>query len=140
MTFMIGFTGTQNGMTQKQVFEVIDYLSDALKAHRDVEVIHGDCIGADFQFDQMAIELGIGRNICPSFISEKRNYSEKTGALVACNPTHPLVRNEFIVAQASVMLATPKEDSEVLRSGTWATIRHARKTLAPDKLIIFYPK
>jgi len=37
------------------------------------------------------------------------------------------VRNHKMVDSAGVLLATPKEDHEVLRSGTWATIRYAYK-------------
>jgi hypothetical protein len=39
----------------------------------------------------------------------------------------PLERNHDIVDQADVMIATPRTMQEEQRSGTWATIRYARK-------------
>jgi hypothetical protein len=36
-------------------------------------------------------------------------------------------RNDVLVAHADVLLAFPKTPQEELRSGTWATIRRARK-------------
>jgi hypothetical protein len=40
---------------------------------------------------------------------------------------HPLERNHDIVDQTDFMIAAPFTESEVLRSGTWSTIRYARK-------------
>jgi hypothetical protein len=39
----------------------------------------------------------------------------------------PLERNKLIVARCDLLLATPETQQEVLRSGTWATIRAARR-------------
>jgi hypothetical protein len=36
-------------------------------------------------------------------------------------------RNRKIVDVVEVLLAVPFEDAEVLRSGTWATVRYARR-------------
>jgi hypothetical protein len=43
----------------------------------------------------------------------------------------PLARNTCIVLNCEHLIAAPKEDSEVLRSGTWSTIRRARKEHKP---------
>lgn len=43
----------------------------------------------------------------------------------------PLKRDRKIVAIVDVLIAAPKTDKEVLRSGTWATIRYARKKSIP---------
>jgi predicted Rossmann fold nucleotide-binding protein DprA/Smf involved in DNA uptake len=40
---------------------------------------------------------------------------------------HELERNHLIVAACDVLNAAPLQDEEILRSGTWATIRYARK-------------
>lgn len=42
-------------------------------------------------------------------------------------PVNPLVRNHTMVDLASVVIATPSSLKEQQRSGTWATIRYARK-------------
>jgi hypothetical protein len=48
-----------------------------------------------------------------------------------------LERNTEIVKACDVLIATPKEQDEVLRSGTWATIRRARKY--DKKLAVIFP-
>jgi predicted Rossmann fold nucleotide-binding protein DprA/Smf involved in DNA uptake len=46
---------------------------------------------------------------------------------VVHTPKAPLDRNRDIVDAAAVLIAAPKEMTETLRSGTWATVRYARK-------------
>lgn len=38
-----------------------------------------------------------------------------------------LVRDEHIVQECHMLIATPAEPNEIMQSGTWATIRRARK-------------
>lgn len=45
-------------------------------------------------------------------------------------------RNDALVAACDLLLAYPRTDREQLRSGTWATIRRARKA---RKMIIIHP-
>ena len=53
------------------------------------------------------------------------------------DPRPYLARNRDIVDASDLMLACPAEQQEVLRSGTWATIRYALKR---DKhLIVIHP-
>lgn len=51
---------------------------------------------------------------------------------MACNIEYPvkppLKRNYDIVDACDILLAAPRTLTEELRSGTWATIRYARKT------------
>lgn len=118
---MLGFTGTQRGMTIKQMHAVVFHLKNGpeiLSAH------HGDCIGADAQFDVLCYALGIRRIAHPCDIVPKRAYCPSDVVLPILPP---MERNDDIVASATRFLATPKEYHEVLRSGTWATIRRALK-------------
>jgi len=48
-----------------------------------------------------------------------------------------LARNHFIVAYSEELVAAPKSNKEELRSGTWATIRYARKR--KRMVTIIYP-
>lgn len=48
-----------------------------------------------------------------------------------------LDRNHDIVDCSDILITCPKEDVEQLRSGTWATIRYAKKS--NKKTIIIYP-
>jgi len=132
--FKIGFTGTQVGMTeiQKVTFEKSIMLFKTLGG----EFHHGDCIGADAQ----AVE--IVRRICPHWrvichpplIPTKRAYCKSDEIR---KEKQYLDRNHDIVKESMAMFATPKEDNEQLRSGTWATIRYTRKL--NKKLCIIFP-
>lgn len=42
-----------------------------------------------------------------------------------------LARDKEIAAVSQLMIAAPRTDKEELRSGTWATVRYARKRLVP---------
>lgn len=133
MRFVVGFTGTQHGMTKRQKESVRSYFNGVLehtKKHfpgSEIVAIHGDCVGADKDFDDIAKSLGIVRYIYPSNIEGKRAHTEKNGAIEAHLPVDPLYRNKLIVEASSAMLAAPKLKTPELRSGTWATIRFAEK-------------
>jgi hypothetical protein len=123
---VVGFTGTQKGMTDAQKVQVGLMLADTKirLAH------HGDCIGADDDFDLLCSVHGIRRHHHPCDIVEKRAHcaaKKRAGVEVVYAPRPPLKRNHGIVALSDILLATPGGFEEELRSGTWATIRHARK-------------
>jgi hypothetical protein len=132
----LGITGTQTGMKPKQMSTMIDLLMQ-LKMETEIEELHhGDCIGADAEFVQL-VRVGFpGATIVshPCTITDKR-------ARVPSHIEHPakppLERNHDIVDAAELMFAAPKTMNEELRSGTWATIRYARKQ--KKHLIIVWP-
>lgn len=129
----IGFTGTQRGMTynQKETFNEkilqFDMYTGGVIFH------HGDCIGADEQAHEIAIKNGCYIIIHPPYLKIKRAFCE--GELRA--PLPYLDRNKKIVDETSLLIACPGEDIEQLRSGTWSTIRYARKI--KKKVWIIYP-
>lgn len=118
------FTGTQNGMTRHQSDVVYDWIVQ--RDHLLEEIRHGGCIGADEQFHHLCVNFNLGEliEVYPSNIPSKQ-------AKIQCGhwhvPAPPLERNLTMVQTSEVCLATPKEKDEILRSGTWATIRYARK-------------
>jgi Na+-transporting NADH:ubiquinone oxidoreductase subunit NqrF len=128
----VGFTGTQEGMTEKQ-----KQYFDALISKADIkEFHHGDCIGADTDAHNIISKRKeIQIHIHPPDNDSKRAYNE-SDYVYEHKPY--LERNHDIVDAVDVMIATPKTEQEELRSGTWATIRYARK--AGKKLIIISPK
>jgi len=132
----VGFTGTRAGMTEAQKVSVRRVL-ERIGARYGNLVVHGDCKGADEQFDGIAAGLGLERHIYPCDIEYMRAHCELRGAKQMREPARPLVRNGWIVEVTLVMMATPKEYVEELRSGTWATVRRSRKS--PNPLILIPP-
>lgn len=132
MTTRVGFTGTQQGMTPAQYQKVAGWLA----RRPGVTLHHGDCIGADADAHRAGRAAGCRVEIHPPDIDRKRAFCE--GAAVVYPPAPYLVRNRAIVAATEVLIATPKEETgEELRSGTWATVRAARK--AGRRVVIVRP-
>jgi hypothetical protein len=126
----VGFTGTQKGMSQKQISAIQKIL-----IHLPVACLHhGDCIGADAQIHQMAKKLDIQIVIHPPDDPRKRAYCQ--GSHYMAEKPY-LIRNHNIVNSSDLLIAAPKEHQEILRSGTWATIRYGKKQ--NKKIQIFYP-
>lgn len=125
----IGFTGTQRGMTAKQKTKVRDLfiMLDASEFH------HGDCIGADA--DAHEIFRGCRKQkviLHPPTNQSKRAFCKADVTLMA----YPyLFRNQEIVINSDVLIATPGEVEEQMRSGTWSTVRFARKQKRPIYIV-----
>jgi hypothetical protein len=133
-----GFTGTQRGMTGVQQAN--------LRAHLEAAApdwwAHGDCIGADAESHAIARALGLRVAVFPPTNPRKRAFCEGDWT----HSTLPyLLRNHLIVNRVQRMYAAPGEMEEVLRSGTWATIRYARRVersltiLWPDGTVSYTP-
>jgi hypothetical protein len=132
---IIGFTGTQNGMTSEQKREVEHILMAYYVVGKDNWVHHGDCVGADAQFNEIARSIYyVPKKHPASDVAEEKKAHCDCEAYQA-KPA--LERNHDIVDLAEIMLACPKAHSEELRSGTWATIRYTKKVKKP--LAIIYP-
>ena len=140
MSMSIGFTGTRKGMTDAQKDAVRQLIADLLEGRCVVgnKAVHGCCVGADADFVKIAasmnyfnLEIVAHRSDIPSMIDpEAFSLSD---ILVAPKP--PLVRNQNIVEESSVMIACPETAEEVVRSGTWATVRFARKRGKPLAIV-----
>ena len=120
---IIGFSGSRNGMTDNQK----SFLKDIMYLLQDSNgvFVHGDCIGADAEAHEIAIALGYRIFIFPSDIRGMRAYCK--GAELVFPPDPPLKRNNFIAGYCNLLIAAPSTKNEVVRSGTWATVRYARK-------------
>lgn len=130
----IGFTGTRAGLTEAQAKTLSAWLKTLL-SHGAAAAVHGDCVGADAEFDALCAGLGMDRVCRPCDLPE---FRAQTGAKSIAAPEPPLDRNKRIVEDATLMLACPFGRKERYRgSGTWATIRAARRAERP--LILVYP-
>lgn len=149
----LGFTGTQRGMTAPQQIALAAWLTE--RAETLVEAHHGDCVGADEQFDDLLELLGVRTVIHPPTINTKRawcarlwatrlKFGEMTGGtaphrktVIELPPRPYLARNRDIAKASSALVAAPGEMVEQLRSGTWATVRCMRKL--GRRIRIFWP-
>jgi hypothetical protein len=130
----LGFTGTQTGMTYEQHREV----RKLLLLIKPEQVIHGCCVGSDSEFCVTVKELlGIPQIGYPSTITRKVSKRACKRCTTLHPPMPPLVRNQIIVEKSDLLLATPEQEKMTIRSGTWSTIRKARKFLRP--VFIIYP-
>ena len=122
---IVTFTGTRWGMTKQQQSRV----RQLLRRLSPEEVHHGMCIGADAEFHQIV------RTVCKrrTHIHGWPQSIDRTLRAKGLSPDSlhkempPLERNKAMVSHADVVIATPKEKTQILRSGTWATIRYAVK-------------
>lgn len=127
----IGFTGTQFGMTQAQrrSFNSLIYVLKPTHFH------HGDCVGADRTAGEFVWGRGgIVVTIHPPTDERKRGYAPYH---FAEEPAAYGIRNRAIVDCCDMLIAAPKRESEHLRSGTWMTVRAARRQHKP--VAIIYP-
>lgn len=130
---IVGFTGTQKGMTMSQLELLRRFLELLCNGETGLVIRHGGCIGADKEFDTICQELGISRIVHPSNIGNKQATIGKGNVHVLLSKP-PLIRNHNIVDKSEIILAAPKERDEIIRSGTWATIRYAAKRIKIGKL------
>ena len=116
-------------MTPSQKVRFVELLSE-LNA---TEFHHGDCIGADAEAHRGALALKIPVYVHPPTVANKRAFCE--GADFFHPAEDYLYRNRRIVDSTEILIAAPRTSREMLRSGTWATIRYARKRGRPIYLI-----
>lgn len=133
----VGFTGTREGCTAAQRMSFLHWLQKQPGGGVD-ELHHGCCVGADADavgiadFMPRALAI-IGHPPCVKSMVSAKAVEQSTTVL----PAKPyLQRNHDIVDATDVLLACPQGPEEQ-RSGTWATIRYARK--AGRNVVIFWP-
>jgi hypothetical protein len=138
LTRSAGFTGTQHGMTTAQHTTLTEFLSRL--SGRLAEFHHGDCIGADEE--AAAIMRRLSRGVTPPtrIICHPPQNEAKRSALRLWDEARPalpyLQRNKVVVDETSVLLAAPGQANNVLRSGTWSTIRYAQQLGRPVHLFL----
>jgi hypothetical protein len=134
---IVGFTGTQHGMTDEQKIQVRSLLTNHYDYHGDNWFHHGDCIGADHEADLIAREMGWRIHIHPPTKPDKRAFCEVRPKDVRDRAYGYLIRNQHIVKMCDMLIACPRRAAR-LRSGTWYTLNYAieqnrsRVTVYPD--------
>ena len=123
----IGFTGTREGMTSLQKSSLDELLFAFNKASITANQCfhHGGCLGADVEAHLIALQNSIEVILHPPEDDKKRAFCRCCKERKTPKPY--IDRNHDIVDAANILIAAPKSLKEELRSGTWATIRYARK-------------
>lgn len=133
----LAFTGTRKGMTARQhsiVKQIMEQFSPDL-------VTHGACIGADAEFHELALYFGVPViEVWPANLPKLRAKLLEPGLMdrsivIMKEPQPPLDRNWDIVREADLVVACPDSVQEVLRSGTWTTVRYAEQLNKTIKVI-----
>lgn len=132
----IGFTGTRKELTAPQKIATRMFLVDLAfdGSFEPVEFHHGDCVGADeyaaveaYKLKWRIVTHPPVRNLLRANFANSDEERE---------PKHFLERNHNIVDETDRLIACP-EGPETMRSGTWATIRYAKKMGKP--VIVIWP-
>lgn len=134
---IIGFTGRSGGMSEEQEEAVRSIILTDFHWNKKPIAwgLHGDCVGADAEFNKICRENLIPTRVRPCTITGMRAFCE---AKEIAEPKAPMQRNRDIVADADVMIACPPNYVEIKRgSGTWATIKFTRRAKKP--LYIVFP-
>jgi hypothetical protein len=134
----VGFTGTSRGMKPQQKIDV-EALLRKLFAEGFDEFHHGLCVGADEQAAKIAKEIGFRVVAHPGLIRDPKNMmyrSDWTGSDETRDPKATIERDRDIVRETERMIATPPSREELLRSGTWTTVRYARTKGRPIDLVL----
>ena len=128
----IGFTGSRNvdfidPIHFDRTEKMFQFFYDKWK--EDINnwfIHHGDCVGADEGLHYACASPKDVIIIHPSNIKKWSLNSQKY--FKRYDPKPPLERNKDIVNESDFLVAYPEDpEVEILRSGTWSTIRYARK-------------
>jgi hypothetical protein len=122
----IGFTGTSDGMSTGQMRSFYEAFKIICLNEEKIEFHHGDCVGADEQAHKI-----ISKFYPQVIIVGHPPVNDKARAFCSFHfsrdPLPYLDRNKKIVDHTDFIFAAPKTNIEELRSGTWSTVRYARK-------------
>ena len=126
----IGFTGTRKiGSLPVSRLHALHTLLMQRRHNSPKTFIHGGCYGADTYAHMLAGAMDYTIVVRPSSAQQLADMRMYHGIpFTACNVRPPLDRNRDIVDSCDFLVAMPENpEKEVLRSGTWATIRYARR-------------
>jgi hypothetical protein len=123
----VGFTGSREGMSRLQKEQFVLKLFEL----SPTEFHHGDCEGADAEAHDIVREFfpTVIIHVYPPKAKNKQAFKQGD---IWYTPAPYLERDRKIVDSTECLIGAPLSDAEQLRSGTWATIRHARKTGKPN--------
>lgn len=118
----VGITGTREGMSQAQKERFVLRLYEL----QPTQFHHGDCLGADAEGHDIVREFfpNVEIHVHPPISDYMRAF--RRGDIIY-EPDHYIPRDRRIVDMTEFMFGAPLTDTEIVRSGTWTTIRYAKK-------------
>lgn len=130
----IGVTATRNGLTLAQVTVFSDLFGElvAVADPEKVELHHGDCVGGDATLDRIAKMYGVWRVGHPPTNDAYRAWCDVDELL---EPKEYIARNHDIVDVTTELWVGAGGMTEQQRSGTWATVRYARRHDRPITIV-----
>lgn len=120
---VVGVTGTRWGMTEAQYDSFLEFM---LGLPQPIDLHHGDCVGVDEQAHWMVVE-NVPRHkifVHPPVSDALRAFCP---AWTVHEPKPYKKRDKDIVEVCEVLVAAPGGMVEEVRSGTWYTVRLARR-------------
>jgi hypothetical protein len=136
----IGFTGTREGMTAKQMETFGEHVAE----QRPSKFHHGCCLGADLDAVLIVKQVSPDTLIIGHPPTDRKLVAVRAEELsdILHDPLPYLDRNKKIVQHGEDgLIVTPKGVNPEWRSGTWSTARFARKigrhitVITPDGFI-----
>lgn len=129
----IGFTGTRFDVTPLQREKLTEVLQELKKTHKEFH--HGGCYGADVTARDIAISLKIPTICHPGSAWQ---YQNSKGIDSVTLGILPYIERDIIIVEATdILVAVSRLMKEEKRSGTWTTVREAKKRDRP--VIICWP-
>ena len=128
----LGFTGTSSTVTVLAKHALKNVLQNMHNAGY-LRMHNGDCIQADAIAARLWQEMGGKVVLHPPEDPKKRAFIE---ADYYFDPRPYLERNKDIVNLSRTLIAVSHGMTEDARSGTWATIRYAKKMCRPCQIIL----
>ncbi len=119
------------GMTPNQADRLREVLHENFVP--SAEFHHGDCRGADVEAASIAWSIGFFIHCHPPINPKNRGWFARNHC--ESSKYDYILRDQHIVEQTGVLIATPHTDYEVRRSGTWTTVRYARNLKRPVVII-----
>lgn len=129
----VAFTGTQFGMTLYQRSK----LGTVLLGLGRFQFHHGGAAGADTEAHEIAYDAGC-RDL-HVWLPVGKTWPPMQYTTIHHTGTGALRRNHFTIYGANLLIATPRQAKEIRRSGTWATVRAARKAGIETKVLVPQP-
>lgn len=135
----IGFTGNQLGMSRRQMKVFKTIMMNLLMNVRTFQ--HGGCIGSDKQAHDIIFEIRNNISINLTYplsenvkiiVRPSNNLAKRADCVLDAgdellDEKPPLERDMDIAKNCDILFVTPRTLREERRSGTWATVRYARK-------------